>query len=82
MANALDAGGEILAGGGRPASSGFYMNPAFVGGLPNDSEIAQTELFGPVGVVLRYTTLEEAVAIAKPVRTASTPPSGGPRPRR
>ncbi len=69
VANALDAGGEIVAGGGRPDEPvGFYMNPALVGGLPNDSEIAQTELFGPVGVVMRYTTLEEAIALANQSR--------------
>ena len=66
---ALDAGGEIVAGGGRPDEPvGFYMNPALVSGLGNGSEIAQNELFGPVGIVMTYHTLDEAIAMANDSR--------------
>jgi aldehyde dehydrogenase (NAD+)/betaine-aldehyde dehydrogenase len=66
---ALDAGAEIVAGGGRPDEPvGFYMNPALVAGVDNRSEIAQNELFGPVGVVMRYGTLDEAIAMANDTR--------------
>jgi delta 1-pyrroline-5-carboxylate dehydrogenase len=66
---ALAEGGEILAGGGRPDEpAGYYMNPALIGGLGNDSEIAQNELFGPVGVLMPYKTLDEAVATANDSR--------------
>jgi aldehyde dehydrogenase (NAD+) len=66
---ALEAGGEIVAGGGRPDEPvGFYMNPALVAGVDNRSEIAQNELFGPVGVVMRYTSLDEAITLANDSR--------------
>ena len=66
---ALEAGGEILVGGGRPdEGAGFYMNPTYVGGLTNDAEIAQNELFGPVGVLIPYSTVEEAIEIANASR--------------
>lgn len=66
---ALDAGGEIVAGGGRPDEPvGFFMNPALIAGVGNDSEIAQNELFGPVGVVMPYRTLDEAIAMANDSR--------------
>lgn len=66
---ALADGGEILVGGGRPDEpTGYYMNPTFVGGLTNDAEIAQSELFGPVGVLLQYETVEEAIQIANASR--------------
>ncbi|MBI5104874.1 MAG: aldehyde dehydrogenase family protein [Solirubrobacterales bacterium] len=66
---ALADGGEILAGGGRPAEPvGYYMNPALIGGVGNESEIAQNELFGPVGVLMPYRTLDEAVAAANASR--------------
>ena len=66
---ALDDGGKIVAGGGRPdLPRGFFMNPALVGGLGNDAEIAQNELFGPVGVLIPYETLDEAVEIANASR--------------
>jgi aldehyde dehydrogenase (NAD+)/betaine-aldehyde dehydrogenase len=69
VSRALDAGGEIVAGGGRPDEPvGFYMNPALIGGMSNDSEIAQNELFGPVGVVMSYRTLDEAIALANNTR--------------
>ena len=66
---ALAEGGEILVGGGRPDSAaGYYMNPTYVGGLTNDAEIAQSELFGPVGVLLQYETVDEAIEIANASR--------------
>lgn len=69
VARALEAGGEIVAGGGRPDEPvGYFMNPALVSGVSNDSEIAQNELFGPVGVVISYRTLEEAIAQANDSR--------------
>jgi aldehyde dehydrogenase (NAD+)/betaine-aldehyde dehydrogenase len=69
VTRALDAGGEIVAGGGRPDEPvGYYMNPALISGLPNSSEIAQNELFGPVGVVMSYKTLDEAIALANDSR--------------
>jgi len=62
---ALAAGGQILAGGGRPAMErGWFMNGAMIGGMANDSEIARHELFGPVAILLPYRDLDEAVAIA------------------
>jgi aldehyde dehydrogenase (NAD+)/betaine-aldehyde dehydrogenase len=62
---AVAAGGRIVAGGGRPPlARGWYMNPTLVAGLGNDQELCQHELFGPVGVVLPYRDIDEAVAIA------------------
>jgi aldehyde dehydrogenase (NAD+)/betaine-aldehyde dehydrogenase len=62
---ALADGGSILAGGGRPDEPrGFFMNPALIAEVDSSSEIAQSELFGPVGVVLPYDTIDDAVAIA------------------
>lgn len=62
---ALAAGGAIVAGGGRPPEPvGYYLNPALVAGVGNDSEIARTELFGPVGVVFSFDTIDEVVAAA------------------
>jgi aldehyde dehydrogenase (NAD+) len=69
VTRALDAGATMLAGGGRPGlDRGFYLNPALVGGVANDSEICQEELFGPVGVLLPYDTVEDALAIANGTR--------------
>ncbi|CAM3777940.1 aldehyde dehydrogenase family protein [Castellaniella denitrificans] len=65
LARAVAAGGEIIAGGGRPdIQKGWYLNPALVGEVDNQSEIAREEIFGPVSVVLTYRTVDEAIAIA------------------
>lgn len=62
---ALADGGRIVAGGGRPAGlKGWYVNPTLIAGVTNDAPIARQEIFGPVGVILTYRTVDEAVAIA------------------
>ena len=66
---ALAAGAETLAGGGRPDTDrGWYMNPALLGNVAANSEIAMNELFGPVAVLLPYDSVDEAVAIANGTR--------------
>ncbi len=66
---ALAAGGTVVAGGAQPAlETGYFVNPAIVGGVPADAEICQEELFGPIGVVLAYDTVDEAVTIANGTR--------------
>lgn len=65
IAQAVQQGAEIIAGGGRPEiAKGWYLNPTLVGGLDNAAELARQEIFGPVSVVLTYRTVEEAVRIA------------------
>jgi aldehyde dehydrogenase (NAD+) len=66
---ALGVGGEILAGGGRPGlEKGWFMNGALLGGLDNDAEIARTELFGPVAMVIPYHDVDHGIAIANDSR--------------
>jgi aldehyde dehydrogenase (NAD+)/betaine-aldehyde dehydrogenase len=66
---AVASGAEIVAGG-KPhgMAKGYYTSPALVGSVANDAEICQEELFGPIGVVLPYDTVDEAVAIANDTR--------------
>jgi aldehyde dehydrogenase (NAD+) len=62
---ALDEGASLVAGGGRPdLPRGWFMNVALLAGADNRSEIARTELFGPVGLLFPYTDLDEAVRLA------------------
>ncbi len=65
IARALEQGGEIIAGGGRPdMPKGWYLNPTLIGALDNSKELARQEIFGPVSVVLTYRTVEEAIRLA------------------
>jgi aldehyde dehydrogenase (NAD+)/betaine-aldehyde dehydrogenase len=69
VTRAVEAGGRIVAGGGRPDEPrGWYVNPTLVGDVDPSAEICQEEIFGPVGVILRYRDLDEAVAIANGTR--------------
>ena len=61
---ALAAGARIVAGGGRPdIAHGWYMNPTLIAGVNNSDEICREELFGPVGVVLPYRDVDDAIAV-------------------
>ena len=61
-----EEGATLAAGGGRPAGSsrGFFMEPTIFTDVRNDMRIAREEIFGPVVTVIRYRTVDEAVAIA------------------
>ncbi len=55
-----------LGGPGRPAGFevGYYVRPTIFADVNNSMSVAREEIFGPVLAMLRFSTLEEAVAIA------------------
>jgi aldehyde dehydrogenase (NAD+) len=59
-------GGTLVVGGERQladeASDAYYLSPALVT-MPAQTDIVRTETFGPLLYVLRYTELDEAIAI-------------------
>jgi len=60
-------GAVVAAGGlGRPdgLTKGCYVKPTILSQVNNDMSVAQEEIFGPVLVVIPFSTDEEAVAIA------------------
>jgi betaine-aldehyde dehydrogenase len=52
---------EIVTGGNEPDLPGFFLEPTVVGGLRQDDEMIQREIFGPVITVQPFT--DEAQAI-------------------
>jgi aldehyde dehydrogenase (NAD+)/betaine-aldehyde dehydrogenase len=68
----LSDGGEMLAGGPLELDADLdadaFVAPTVIGGVSNDSRIAQEEVFGPVVTLTRFTDEAEAVAIANHVR--------------
>jgi betaine-aldehyde dehydrogenase len=52
---------EIVTGGKEPDLPGYYLEPTVVGGLKQDDEMIQREIFGPVITVQPFT--DEAQAI-------------------
>jgi betaine-aldehyde dehydrogenase len=57
----LDAGSEVVTGGGRLPGDGFYLEPTVVTASDPAAEIVQKEIFGPVLTVQRFTGEEEAL---------------------
>jgi len=63
--DAVAAGAEVLGTAELPTfDRGHWMAPVLLGGLGNDAHVAREELFGPVGVLLTYDRVEDAVAMA------------------
>ncbi|WP_296254236.1 MULTISPECIES: aldehyde dehydrogenase family protein [unclassified Pseudomonas] len=65
-----DSGATLVCGGGRPAhlSQGYFSEVTLFDNVRNDMEIAQEEIFGPVGVTIGFDSDEEALAIANDSR--------------
>jgi len=55
---------EVVAGGRQPALPGFFLEPTVVGGLRQDDELIQREIFGPVITVQPFSDEAEAIAWA------------------
>ncbi len=63
---AIADGARAVIGGGRPEGldTGWFVEPTLFTNVRTEMEIHQEEVFGPVGVVVEYDTVEEAVGIA------------------
>jgi acyl-CoA reductase-like NAD-dependent aldehyde dehydrogenase len=61
-------GAELVAGGERPERKGYFVQPTVFAGGGNDIQIAREEIFGPVGLVLPFDDVEDAVALANDTR--------------
>ena len=68
---ALRAGANIITGGKRAViagcEKGFFFEPTIIAEDRNDAEIVQSEVFGPVVIVSRFKTEEEALTKANDV---------------
>lgn len=64
----LSEGAKLAVGGKAPQTSGlskgFFVEPTIFTNVNNKMRIAQEEIFGPVLSVIKYKTVDEAVAIA------------------
>ncbi len=66
-----DEGAQVLAGGQRATGDGldrgnFYL-PTVLAGVSNRARVAQEEIFGPVVVIMPFSTEAEAVQLANDV---------------
>ncbi len=59
---------EIVTGGARADRAGFYYEPTVVAGLRQDDEMVQSEIFGPVITVQRFSDEAQAIEWANATR--------------
>jgi aldehyde dehydrogenase (NAD+) len=62
----VDEGARIAVGGKRPEhlAKGYYVEPTIFVDVKNSMRIAQEEIFGPVLVVIRYKSIDDAIRMA------------------
>ena len=52
---------KLLTGGHRIGTKGFFVEPTVYYDVPQDSQLTQEEIFGPVAVVLPFKSIDELV---------------------
>ena len=67
MIDRLPDHAQLLAGGHRQGSAGFFYEPTVVAGMRQDDEVIQNEIFGPVITVQKFSDEDEAVRWANDV---------------
>lgn len=68
IADALQHGARLIAGGGRPASmagdKGYYLAPTALADVPEDALIMRHEPFAPVAPIAAFSSFDEAIRLA------------------
>lgn len=65
VARGVEEGARIAFGGGRPDhDKGFFVEPTLFVDVDNSMDIARTEFFGPVGVIIPFDDDDHAVRLA------------------
>jgi aldehyde dehydrogenase (NAD+) len=64
----IEEGARLVCGGGpaevKGFEGGFFVQPTVLGNMNNQMKAAREEIFGPVLAVIRFSTEEEAIALA------------------
>lgn len=60
-ADAVERGARVETGGTRIGNRGYFFRPTVLTGVPLDARIANEEPFGPVALVSRFGSYDEAV---------------------
>lgn len=64
VADAVAAGAKVVTGGKRADSTGFFFEPTLLTQVTQKMNIMQEETFGPVLPVMKFSTLDEVIALA------------------
>jgi len=66
VANARDAGGEVLTGGKRINGAGYFVEPTIIK-AENHWEVVQAETFAPILYLIKFSQLDDAIAMQNDV---------------
>lgn len=65
VARGQQEGAKLLGGGSVPEKTdGYFMQPAILGDVQNNMQVARDEIFGPVVCVIPFESEEEAIRLA------------------
>jgi succinate-semialdehyde dehydrogenase/glutarate-semialdehyde dehydrogenase len=64
MADAVKTGAKLETGGKRIGNKGNFFEPTVLTDVPLDARIMNEEPFGPVAIINRFSTLDDALAEA------------------
>jgi succinate-semialdehyde dehydrogenase/glutarate-semialdehyde dehydrogenase len=64
VADAVDRGARLLAGGRRIGNEGWFFEPTLLADVPLSARIMNEEPFGPIAIVNRFAVLDDAIAEA------------------
>ncbi|PXX20944.1 MULTISPECIES: NAD-dependent succinate-semialdehyde dehydrogenase [Burkholderia] len=64
IADAVERGAKILAGGKRIEGDGYFFEPTVLADVPVDARVMHEEPFGPIAVLMRFDTLTDGLAEA------------------
>lgn len=64
IADAKDKGAKVVAGGGRSALGGCFIEPTILIDVTSDMRVFREEIFGPVAAISKFSDEEEAISMA------------------
>lgn len=64
LKDALDKGGKLQTGGTRVGNAGTFFAPTLVTNASTSMRVAREETFGPLAVLFKFDTEEEAITLA------------------
>ena len=62
---AIHAGGRLLTGGRRLIREGNFFSPTVISGLPRTAAVTREETFGPLALVFKVSSLDEAISVSE-----------------
>lgn len=64
VADAIDRGASVLAGGAAVGDRGYFFSPTVLTGVAPESRVLAEEIFGPIAPITTFSTTDEALSLA------------------